>query len=87
MSDGEVMYSLVGLFKRYLGLETCLDMRREFRGNIRGFLDEALDLISFNRTGKKCGSSYLMNDGCKIEADDDSVRVYRNGAVIRAITL
>lgn len=87
MSDRDVMYALIGLFKRYLGLETCLDMRREFRGNIRGFVDEALDLISFNRTGKKCGSSYLMNDGCEIETDDDSVRVYRNGAIIRAITL
>ena len=87
MSDHDVMYALVGLFRRYLGIETCLDMRSEFRGNIRGFVDEALDLIAFNHTGKKSGSSYLMNDGCEIETDDDSVRVYRNGAVIRARTL
>lgn len=87
MSDGDVMYALVGLFRRYLCKETCIEMKHEYRGNIRGFLDEAFDLIVFNRTGKKVGSSYLMNDGSKIETDDESVRVYRNDRLVRAITL
>lgn len=87
MSDKDVLYALIGVFKRYLGLDSCLDMRSEFRGNTRGFVDEALDLVAFNRTGKKVGSSYQMNDGSEIITDDESVRVYRGDKLIKEITL
>lgn len=87
MSDNDVWYSLVGVFKRYIGLETCLDMKRFYRCNFVDFLDEAFSIIRATGKGKRSGAAWMMNDGSRIENDDECLRVYRGEELIRAIAL